>query len=147
MYTTTFGKGVWGVGYALLAVFTSHGASGEILHESAKLLASDAAAGDQSGYRVSLSGDTAVVGALHHDGAGTDSGSAYVHIRTGGAWPEQQKLTASDAAADDSFGISVAVSGDTAVAGLRATTTRAGWTPARRTSSSALTASGPSSRS
>ena len=46
--------------------------------ETAKLTASDAASGDEFGISVSLSGDTALVGAYADDGAtGTDSGAAY----------------------------------------------------------------------
>lgn len=85
--------------------------------EQQKLTASDAAATDQFGVSVALSGDTAVVGAFFDDDAGSNSGSAHVYIRSGGVWIPQQKLTASDAAANDLFGISVSVSGDTAVVG------------------------------
>ena len=46
--------------------------------EVAKLIASDAAAGDNFGFSVSVSNDTAIVGAYHDADAGTDSGSAYV---------------------------------------------------------------------
>src|SRR5205085_1992319 len=75
-----------------------------------KLTASDAAAGDQLGVAVSVSGDTAVVGANLDDiPAGVDAGSAYVFVRSGGVWTQQQKLTASDAAANDNFGTSVSV--------------------------------------
>ena len=59
------------------------------------------------GCSVSLSGDTAVVGALDDD-IGTDAGSAYVFVRSGTSWSRAGKLTASDAAADDRFGYSVA---------------------------------------
>src|SRR5207249_2007527 len=45
------------------------------------------------------------------------TGSAYVFFRTGVAWNQEAKLTASDAASEDYFGWSVAVSGDTVVAG------------------------------
>ncbi len=56
------------------------------------------------------SADTAVIGAYANDDGGTDSGSAYVFARSGVAWSEQAKLTAaSDSAAGDQFGISVAV--------------------------------------
>ncbi|HKQ47427.1 MAG TPA: thrombospondin type 3 repeat-containing protein [Phycisphaerae bacterium] len=83
-----------------------------------KLTASDAAAGDNFGGSVTLYGDTAVVGAIGDDHAGaTEVGSAYVFTRTGGVWTQQQKLTASDAALDDLFGYSVALSGDSAVIG------------------------------
>ncbi|NUQ47503.1 MAG: FG-GAP repeat protein, partial [Phycisphaerae bacterium] len=47
----------------------------------------------------------------------TDAGSAYVYTRSGGVWTEQDRLAASDAAAVDRFGYSVALSGDTAVVG------------------------------
>ena len=82
-----------------------------------KLLASDGETDDRFGYSVAVSGDTAVVGAHRDDDNGTDSGSAYVFVRSGSSWTEQAKLTASDGAADDRFGTSVAISGDTAVVG------------------------------
>ncbi|HVM55185.1 MAG TPA: hypothetical protein VM262_18515, partial [Acidimicrobiales bacterium] len=84
----------------------------------AKLTATDAAAVDNFGISVAISGDTAVVGAyLDSTLAGSNAGSAYVFVRSAGTWAQQQKLTAADAAAGDRFGISVAVSGDTAVVG------------------------------
>ena len=52
--------------------------------EEQKLLASDGMAGDTFGYSVSLSGDTAIIGAWSDDDLGADSGSAYVSLRTGG---------------------------------------------------------------
>jgi hypothetical protein len=85
-----------------------------------KIVASDAAAADMFGYAVSVSGDTLVVGARLDDDGGTDSGSAYVYTRSGSTWSFQQKLAASDAAAVDRFGHSVAVSGDTLVVGAYA---------------------------
>ena len=83
----------------------------------AKLLAGDAAAFDRFGFSVALSGDTALVGARYDDDAGTSSGSAYIFTRSGSSWTQQAKLTASDAAAGDEFGASVALSGDTALVG------------------------------
>ena len=88
--------------------------------EVAKLLASDAAAFDHFGISVSVSGDTALIGAFVDDDAGSGSGSAYVLIRDAGVWTEQAKLTASDAAAGDLFGSAVSVDGDTALIGARA---------------------------
>eukprot|EP01047_Picozoa_sp_COSAG01_P108983 COSAG01_NODE_37878_length_497_cov_2.331658_1_plen_95_part_10 len=64
-----------------------------------------------------MAGDTAVIGAHYDDDAGSASGSAYAFVRTGTSWSQQAKLTASDAAAGDYFGVSVAVAGDTAVIG------------------------------
>ncbi|MFH1108024.1 MAG: PxKF domain-containing protein [Planctomycetota bacterium] len=83
-----------------------------------KLTASDAGAGDHFGTAVSISGDTAVVTAYFDDcEAGDHCGSAYVYVLSGGVWILQQKLTPSDAAADDTFGYSVAIEGDTIVVG------------------------------
>jgi len=91
--------------------------SGNIWTEEAKLTASDAAAGDEFGRTVSISGDTVIVGASSNADAGTDSGSAYVFTRSGNIWTEEAKLTASDADAGDYFGYSVSISGDTAIIG------------------------------
>lgn len=51
--------------------------------------------------------------------SGDDSyrGSAYIFTRSGATWTQQAKLTASDGAASDSFAVSVALSGDTAIVG------------------------------
>jgi hypothetical protein len=85
--------------------------------EEQKLTASDGAAGDRFGIRLSVSGNVAVVGAPLHDDIGANSGSAYVYRFDGTTWVEEQKLTASDAAADDEFGFSVSASGNVAVVG------------------------------
>jgi len=88
--------------------------------QTAKLTALDAAAFDQFGRSVSISGDTAIVGAFGDDDAGSFSGSAYVFVKPARGWTnsfQTAKLTASDAAASDLFGNSVAVSGDTVVVG------------------------------
>jgi len=82
-----------------------------------KLAAADASADDRFGFSVSVSGNTALIGAFRDDDAGTDSGSAYVFVRTGSSWTQKQKLTAIDAAGGDWFGYSVSVSGDTALIG------------------------------
>ncbi len=100
--------------------------SDDVWVEEAKLTASDAAAYDEFGSSVSISGDRAVVGAYRNDDAGSLSGSAYVFRRddngtpsdpSDDVWAEEVKLTASDAAADDRFGSSVSISGDRAVVG------------------------------
>jgi len=82
------------------------------------LFADDAAAGDNFGYSVAIDGDTIVVGAYSDDtAAGADAGSAYVFTRTGSTWSQQDHLFADDAAAYDYFGGSVAIDGDTIVVG------------------------------
>ncbi len=85
--------------------------------QQAKLIASDAAAADQFGFSVAISGNTVVVGANRDDvGASTDQGSAYVFVRAGAIWTQQQKLTASDGLGSDAMGNAVAIDGDTIVA-------------------------------
>ena len=85
--------------------------------QQAKLIASDVARGDLFGASVAVSNDTVVVGASQDDDAGRDSGSTYVFTRSDEIWIQQVKFIASGVAKRDSFGWSVAVSGDTAVAG------------------------------
>lgn len=69
------------------------------------------------GYSVALSGDVAVVGAVGDDPSGVDSGCVHVYRRTEAGWNPEVRLAAPDGAAFDEFGRSVAVSGDTIVAG------------------------------
>ncbi len=91
--------------------------SGDTWVQQAKLLASDGAWGDESGWSVSMSGDYAIIGACLDDDQGYDAGSAYVFRRTGDIWVEQAKLVAHDGAAGDHFGWSVSISGDCAIIG------------------------------
>jgi hypothetical protein len=88
--------------------------SGTAWSQQKELTASDAAAGDLFGLSVALSGSTALIGA---HGKNSNTGAAYVFVRSGTAWSQQKKLTASDGAADDFFGGSVALDGQTAVIG------------------------------
>jgi hypothetical protein len=91
--------------------------------EVKKLTASDGALGDEFGFSVGISGDTIVVGALGDDvGGNAGQGSAYLFERNAGGvdnWGEVKQLFASDGAASDNFGVSVAISGDTIVVGAR----------------------------
>jgi hypothetical protein len=86
--------------------------------QQAELTGSDTAAGDDFGFSVALSalGTTALVGAYQHN---KFTGAAYVFTLQGGTWSQTAELTASDATADDEFGISVALSalGTTALVG------------------------------
>jgi hypothetical protein len=99
-----------GVDSGCAYVFTR---AGTAWTQQATLLPSDGAAGDYFGYCLSLQGDTAVIGVIHDDDNGVDSGSAYVFIRTGTTWTQQQKLLASDGAAGDQFGFYVSLDGTT----------------------------------
>ncbi len=106
----------WGSNSGSVYVFTR---SGGTWTQQAKLNASDGAASDNFGLSLSLSGDTALIGAHNDDDRGTNSGSAYVFTRSGSTWTQQAKLNASDGAASDLFGMSVELSGDTALIGSK----------------------------
>ena len=83
--------------------------------EIAILEADDGAAGDELGYSAAISGNTAIVGAWKHNSA---AGAAYVFRDNGlGEWTQIGKLVADDATAGDHFGVSVAISGSTAMVG------------------------------
>jgi hypothetical protein len=94
--------------------------NGATWSEQAKLTASDASGDDFFGSSVAVHGDTLVVGAHGDDlvnGSKYDEGSAYVFVRSGASWSQQAKITASDAAPKDLFGLSAAVDQDTVVIG------------------------------
>jgi len=90
-------------------------AQAELGDELFKLTPSDAAVDDLFGWNVAISGNIAIVGADGDDDAGELSGSAYLFDVTTGQ--QLRKLTASDAAAGDRFGSSVAVDGNIAIVG------------------------------
>ena len=116
---------VVGASFAKIGVMSSAGAayvfvrSGTTWTQQQKLTAADADTHDRFGESVSLDGDTVVVGAVHDNDGGSDSGSAYVFVRAGSNWIQRQKLTASDAAADDNFGHAVSLDGDAVVVGAK----------------------------
>jgi hypothetical protein len=81
--------------------------------EQEELQASDGMPVDLFGWTVSLSADgqTALVGA-----PGRTVGAAYVFVDRAGKWTEQQELDSPAGSAQDSYGYSVALSGDGATA-------------------------------
>lgn len=91
--------------------------SEDVWVQQAKLLAPDGANSDNFGVAVSISGDSAIVGAYRDDDNGDMSGSAYVFVRSGGVWSLQAKLVASDGLARDVFGYSVSLNSDIALIG------------------------------
>lgn len=82
-----------------------------------KLRASDGTYPDHFGWSLDLEGDRIAIGARQENSHGPHSGSVYVFERSGGTWLETAKLIASDGAAQDQFGGSVALSGDTVAVG------------------------------
>lgn len=87
--------------------------------EEAKLTASDGATWDNFGHSVSISGNVCIVGAKNDYDNGDGSGSAYIFRFDGGQWIEEQKLTASDAQANDFFGWSVSINSHVCLVGAR----------------------------
>ncbi|WP_245921683.1 FG-GAP repeat protein [Bowmanella denitrificans] len=79
--------------------------------------APDAKPGDAFGQSVALTDNYLVIGAPRNDALGEDSGAAYIYQRKNGAWRYQSKIIASDGAAKDLFGISVAIDGNTILVG------------------------------
>jgi len=99
-------------------VFAYDSVSGTWLEES-KLVPSDGAAGDYFGNSVALHGTRALIGARSDDDSGDLAGSAYVFVydSVSGTWQEDAKLLASDGAAYNEFGRSVALSENQALIG------------------------------
>ena len=103
--------------------------SGSVWTQQAYLKASNPGANDQFGSSLAFSGATGVVGAESEaskavgvngnqaDNSMAFAGAAYVLVVSGGSWHQQAYLKASNTNANDSFGMAVAVSGDTFVAG------------------------------
>src|SRR5579859_5976323 len=92
-------------------IFTS---SAGTWSQQAELTASDGVSGDNFGYAVALSNDgsTVLIGAFNKAVNGNSGqGAAYVFTANGGGWSQQAELTASDGAAGDQFGNSVALTG------------------------------------
>ena len=93
--------------------------------QTAKLVASDAAASDQAAEFCEISGDYAIFGVYSKN---SNTGAAYIFKRDTGAetWSQQAKLTASDAQSSDGFGWGVSIDGDYAIVGAYGEDTGAG---------------------
>ena len=79
----------------------------------------DTTVGDQFGKSIAISGNYAIVGAPGEDDAGgTDSGKAYIFdVTTGALLYTLDNPNSNDTSATDTFGLSVAISGNYAVVG------------------------------
>jgi hypothetical protein len=75
----------------------------------AELIASNGAAGDQFGYSVAISGNTAVVGAPFASKIGNENGAAYAFVKGGSGWAQVAEL---NAVTFKKLGTSVAISDD-----------------------------------
>jgi hypothetical protein len=86
------------------------------------LTASDGAEDDLLGYSgVSISGDRVILGASHKNISGSGSafapGAAYVFVRSGTTWTQQQKLLGDDGPGVEEFGGHTVIDGDTVLVG------------------------------
>ncbi len=91
--------------------------SGTTWTETQELLASDHDASSYFGNSVSVDTNSAIIGAPNDDEKAPQAGAAYVFVRSGTVWAEQQKLTGFDTTANAYFGASVSVDADTAIVG------------------------------
>ncbi len=112
-----------GEGTGAAYLFTKLDAGWSDTSASAKLTASDGAAGDWFGHAVSVSGEFIAVGAYgsDEDQELVGSGAVYAFRRPQDGWASSsnaQKLTTKDSEPGDTFGYSVAVSGDTLAVGM-----------------------------
>ena len=97
--------------------------------QHAYLKASNTEANDRFGHKVAVSGNTVVVSAPDESSSATgingdqsnnsasQAGAVYVFVRNGTTWTQQAYLKASNTGAEDHFGQSIAISGDTIVVG------------------------------
>lgn len=103
--------------------------NGTTWSQQAYLKASNSAEFDRFGTAVSVFGETIVVGATQEDSAATgvngdqssnlasESGAAYVFVRSGTIWSQQAYLKASNSETGDFFGSSVSIHGETIIVG------------------------------
>lgn len=102
--------------------------TGSTWSQTAYLKASNAAAEDNFGREVAVSGNTIVVGAYGEDSNGSGeadnsaerAGAAYVFVQDGATWNQTSYLKAANAEAGDLFGRTVAIEGDRVVVGALA---------------------------
>ncbi|MEI9941076.1 MAG: FG-GAP repeat protein [Pseudomonadota bacterium] len=110
-YTVVGGNWAQGAAY----VFLRSGSSWQ--QQGPALISADGGVNDGFGQAVAISGDSALIGAPGHLGANATLGAVYAFARTAGTWQPLGVLIPTDAGSTDLFGISVAISGDTALVG------------------------------
>jgi len=102
--------------------------AGDLWTEQGTLTASDGTPQDRFGHALAFSDPTAVIGAPQAWVPGAPySGAAYVFVRSGAAWTEQQKLVGHEPGFGAEVGTSVAVSGDSALLGSNAVLNQPGF--------------------
>jgi hypothetical protein len=87
--------------------------------QQAKLVASNPSVDDYFGFATDIEDDTAIVSAKKEDTTATDSGAVYIFTRSGTTWSQQAMLKTSDPESGDELGESIAISGNTVIAGAK----------------------------
>ena len=105
------GGNIYGMGSAYIFHNTNIG-----WIEQVRLTANDGHLYDKFGSSVAISEEYAVIGAEFDETQGSNIGSAYIFTRNDN-WSEHIKLSASDGASGDRFGISISIEGDNVVIG------------------------------
>ncbi len=106
----------------LMFAMLSHGQTMPIT-QTQKLIANETVISAGFGTHVALDGDTAVIGVPGEKLGGYQQvGAVHVFVRRKGVWINQAKLLAADGYVRQHFGHSVAISGDTIVVGVPAST-------------------------
>ena len=116
-YTVNLTTGITDpAGIAISATSWNFTTIGKFLTQEAKLMASDAEASDNFGDSVAISGNYAIFGAPIENG---NTGAAYIFYwdSSSETWDTGTKITASGGSTGDTFGTSVAISGDYAIVG------------------------------
>jgi hypothetical protein len=90
------------------------GWNGKNLTQTAELITSDGNSGDGLGYSVAATDSTVVAGA---PGRNSGQGAAYVYVKPSSGWVNAQENAQLSAANGPNLGISVAISGNTILAG------------------------------
>lgn len=85
--------------------------------QTQKLVASDGNSNKYFGCAISISGDTALIGACGSNYWYLSSGPSYIFEEIDGIWTEKQKLLANDIVNNYGFGCSVSISGNKSVIG------------------------------
>ncbi|MCU0304656.1 MAG: FG-GAP repeat protein [Thermoanaerobaculales bacterium] len=117
-----FGAAHAGVDSGCAYVFQRDHGGPDAWGQVVKLVPADGDEDDYFGKSVSITADTAIIGAPSVNDNGYSSGSAYLFRRDQGgvdAWGQVAKITPDDGAAYDSFGCSVSIDGDTAIVGAQ----------------------------
>lgn len=104
--------GFFGAGSAYVFV-----RNGSTWSQEAKLVPSAPRSIGSFGASVDIDGETVIVGAPHPQNLLPAEGDAYIYVRSGTTWTEQERLLADDGGPGDWFGTNVAISGDLAVVG------------------------------